>query len=276
MPSCYHGNTLIQELCNPPGRRRPRRPGGAARSRATTTGSRSTPATRSSSCGVRQPPAPLVHVVALGSRTGRRRAARARARRSSRRRRRCRCSSAAASARRRMRALSSTPVSQRVVVGTAAFGDDPAGRVRRCDRRPARRRDRRRRRDRADGGLARVVRADDRARRSSAAPTPASRPSSAPRSTATARAAALTSSCCARCVRGFAGACSPPAASATRADVQAVRDLGLDGVVVGRAWLDGTLRPLAEQQREQRLLHVQPVLGLVPDRRALAVEHLRR
>ena len=25
------------------------------------------------------------------------------------------------------------------------------------------------------------------------------------------------------------------------ADVQAVRDLGLDGVVVGRAWLDGTL-----------------------------------
>ena len=128
----------------------------------------------------------------------------------------------------------------RVVVGTAAFGETPlrafvdavgdrlavaidvAGG------------------DRAHGGLARVVRADDGARRSRAAPMRASPPSSAPRSTATAPAAAPTSSCCARCAAASPAACSPQAASATPPTCRPCATLGLDGVVVGRAWLDGT------------------------------------
>ena len=67
------------------------------------------------------------------------------------------------------------------------------------------------------------------------------RASCARRSTATARAAAPTSTCCARSARSFGGSILAAGGIRDAADVDAVRGLGIDGVVVGRAWLDGTL-----------------------------------
>ena len=200
MPSCYHGNTLIRDVRNHPGRGRPRRarrpaPSGRLRPRR---GRRRRPARRS--CG-RRPRSPL------RSSTSSRSAQRATAARrssspapSSRRPPRSACSSAAASARSPTRCALAGAGVARVVVGTAAFGRRPLEELV-ARSASARRRDRRRGRDRPHAPAGSSRRADDGsgARALHAAGVRTRR--SARRSTATARAAAPTSSCCARCAR---------------------------------------------------------------------------
>ena len=71
--------------------------------------------------------------------------------------------------------------------------------------------------------------------------TPASPPSSARRSTATARARGPDLELLREVRERFGGRVLAAGGIRDAADVEAVRELGLDGVVVGRAWLDGTL-----------------------------------